>query len=106
MAQSKVVFTSEIDGSVFETEHEANAYDAEIRNKDAIDAFLDTYFPHPEGHMKDAEGNVKTDAKGNPVPKRRQDRGAIRKAIGLWEAERGAAEEPVLTEEVAQTDNA
>lgn len=64
MAISKVVFVSEVDGSVFETEAEVLAYDSGLKNKEAIDSFLDKHFPKVES--KTRAGEVKTYKDGTP----------------------------------------
>lgn len=64
MAISKVVFVSEVDGSVFETEAEVLAYDSGLKNKAQIDAFLDKHFPKVESKSRD--GAVKTYKDGTP----------------------------------------
>lgn len=64
MAISKVVFVSEVDGSVFETEAEVLAYDSGLKNKAQIDAFLDQHFPLLAS--KTRAGAVKTKKDGSP----------------------------------------
>lgn len=87
MAKSTVVYKSEIDDSIFESEAEANYYDATLRNKERIEAFVNKHYPKPDGVALDREGNPKLTATGKPIKKVRQDRPIVKKAIALWLAE-------------------
>lgn len=81
------------DGSLFETESEQQAYDAQCQHKEAIESFIDRHFPipAPEAVLND-DGTPKLDENGKPVTKAKQNagRGPARKAVSLWLAEHQA----------------
>lgn len=62
-------YVSDIDGMEFSTEAEQKTYDAGLRNKVRIDAFVDKHYPLVEGR------------KAGP------SRTIVTKAIGQWLAE-------------------
>ena len=78
------------DGTLFETEAEQLAHDAQCKHKEAIESFVDRHFPipAPEAVLND-DGTPKLDEKGEPVVKAKQNagRGPARKAIALWLSE-------------------
>ena len=90
MATQKVLFEAE-DGTLFESEIEAQAHDAAIDNADKIEAFLDKHFPEGELELvRDDNGEpVLNKRTGEPRMVRKQNNGRAyaRKTLALWIAE-------------------
>lgn len=89
MATAKTLYEAQ-DGSLFETEVEAQAHDAATTNKDKIEAFINKHFPIPEPELVfNADGSPKLNEKGEQEKKAKQaaGRGPARKALALWIAE-------------------
>jgi hypothetical protein len=87
---SAVTLYRSVDGSLFETESEQLAYDAQHANKEAIDAFVDRHFPIPEPELLfNEDGSPKLNDKGEQEKKVKQNaaRGPVRRALALWIAE-------------------
>jgi len=69
------------DGEMFQDQTEAQAHEAEVQNKVAIDTFIDKHFPIPA---------AVTAPDGTVTKKQNAGRGPARKAITLWLAEQAA----------------
>jgi hypothetical protein len=89
MAIAKTVFVA-ADGTMFETEIEAQAHDSANTNKTRIDEFVDRHFPLPAPVAEtDDAGNPVLNEDGTPKLKPRSNnaRGPVRRALALWLAE-------------------
>lgn len=82
------------DGTVFESNDDAVVHESGLKNKVAIDTFIDKHFPIPAPElMTNEDGSPKLDAKGvqEKKPKQNNGRGPARRALSLWLAENPAA---------------
>lgn len=55
-------YVSDIDGTEFSTEAEQKIYDAGLRNKSRIDAFVDKHYPLVEGRKQGPSRTIVTKA--------------------------------------------
>lgn len=85
-----VQFFQTSDGNVFESQSEAVQHESILKNKVAIETFLDVHFPIPApvpAVNEDGTPKLGEDGKPEMVRKQNNGRGYARRAIALWLAQ-------------------